>query len=57
MKQTITSDFWGYAKYELRVCFKIPTCEEKTTKIKLQMNEHEISTHVKQQFTTSNCTA
>ena len=25
---------------------KIPTCEEKITKIKLQMNEHEISIHV-----------
>ena len=25
---------------------KIPTCEEKVTKIKLQMNEHEISFHV-----------
>ena len=25
---------------------KIPTCEEKITKIKLQMNEHEMSIHV-----------
>ena len=25
---------------------KIPTCEEKVTKIKLQMNEHEISIHI-----------
>ena len=25
---------------------KIPTCEEKITKINLQMNEHEISIHV-----------
>ena len=25
---------------------KIPTCEEKITKIKLQMNEHETSFHV-----------
>ena len=27
----------------------ILTCEEKNTKIKLQMNEHEISVHVKNQ--------
>ena len=26
---------------------KIPTCEKKNTKIKLQMNEHNISIHVK----------
>ena len=26
---------------------KIPTCEEKITKVKLQMNEHEISFHVR----------
>ena len=26
--------------------FKIPTCKEKVTKIKLQINEHEISFHV-----------
>ena len=25
---------------------KIPTCEEEITKIKLQMNEHEISIHI-----------
>ena len=25
---------------------KIPTCEEKITKIKLQMNEHDLSFHV-----------
>ena len=25
---------------------KIPTCEEKITKAKLQMNEHEISFHL-----------
>ena len=25
---------------------KIPTCEKKITKIKLQMNEHNISIHV-----------
>ena len=34
---------------------KIPTFEEKITKIKLQMNEHEIYT--RKQFATSDCTA
>ena len=38
------SSNWFDEKGPIKI--KIPTCEEKITKIKLQMNEHEISFQV-----------